>query len=124
MDSIIYIVDDDIIFSEVLKRKLLIHGFTQVYTCHTGSGFLLELNVKPDLIFLDYDLGDLTGIEVLLKIKKYSPKTEVIMVSAQEKYKIIEEAKSLGVYRYIAKGQNQMNAEIEEALSCLAQQFN
>jgi len=116
MNSIIYIVDDDEFFAELMKRKLLKHGFTQVYTINSGAEFIDELNVKPDLIFLDYDLGDLTGIQVLLKIKKYSPSTEVIMISSQEKQKIIDDAKSLGVNVYITKGKPNMNLQIEEAL--------
>jgi response regulator of citrate/malate metabolism len=116
MNSIIYVVDDDEFFAELMKRKLLKHGFTQVYTINSGAEFIDELNVKPDLIFLDYDLGDLTGIQVLLKIKKYSPSTEVIMISSQEKQKIIDDAKSLGVSSYITKGKPNMNLQIEEAL--------
>ncbi len=116
MDSIIFIVDDDKLFAEVLRRKLIIKGFKQVYTFNSGNDFLNEINIKPDLIFLDYDLGDLTGIEVLLKVKKQTPNTEVIMVSAQEKQKIIVEAKGLGVLRYISKEMKSMNAEIDEAL--------
>jgi len=116
MNSIIYVVDDDEFFAELMKRKLLKYGFTQVYTINSGAEFIAELNVKPDLIFLDYDLGDLTGIQVLLKIKKYSPSTEVIMISSQEKQKIIDDAKSLGVSSYITKGKPNMNLQIEEAL--------
>lgn len=116
MDSIIFVVDDDKLFAEVLRRKLVVKGFNQVYTFNSGSDFLKEINIKPDLIFLDYDLGDLTGIEVLLKIKKQTPSTEVIMVSAQEKQKIIVEAKKLGVLKYISKGLHTMNQEIDEAL--------
>jgi len=116
MDSIIFVVDDDKLFAEVLKRKLIIKGFKQVYTFNSASDFLREINIKPDLVFLDYDLGDLTGIEVLLKVKKQSPFTEVIMVSAQEKQKIIVEAKKLGVIKYICKGMQTMNQEIDEAL--------
>jgi len=116
MNSIIYVVDDDEFFAELMKRKLLKHGFTQVYTINSGAKFIDELNVKPDLIFLDYDLGDLTGIQVLLKIKKYSPSTEVIMISSQEKQKIIDDAKLLGVSSYITKGKPNMNSQIEEAL--------
>lgn len=116
MESIIFIVDDDKLFAEVLKRKLVIKGYKQVFTFNCGVDFLNEVSTKPDLIFLDYDLGDLNGIEVLLKVKKRSPNTEVIMVSSQEKQKIILEAKKLGVIKYICKGMNTMNQEIDEAL--------
>lgn len=117
MNSIIYIVDDDIFFAELIRKKLTTKGFTQIYTVNSGFDFIDELNVKPDLLFLDYDLGDLTGIEVLHKIKKESPNTEVIMISAQERSKIKEYAKEIGVHRYITKGAPSMNIQIEEALS-------
>jgi len=116
MDYIIYIVDDDVFFAEVLKRKLIAQDYSQVYISNSGNSFLEELNVKPDLVFLDYDLGDLTGIDVLLKLKRYSPSTQIIMVSGQERKKIVKEAIELGVHRYISKGQVNMNNQIEEAL--------
>jgi CheY-like chemotaxis protein len=116
MNSIIYIVDDDKFFAELMKKKLSKKGFSQVYIANSGCEFVEELNIKPDLIFLDYDLGDLTGIEVLLKIKKYSPNTQVIMISSQEKKIIIQEAIELGVNSYITKGQPNMNIQIEKAL--------
>lgn len=116
MDSIIYIVDDDVFFADVLKRKLVKHGFSQIYTCTCASDFLSEMNVKPDLVFLDYDLGDLTGIDVLLKLKKYSPNSQIIMVSGQEKEKIVNDALDMGAHRYISKGQVNMNNQIEEAI--------
>jgi len=116
MNSIIYVVDDDKFFSELMKKKLNKKGYSQVYIANSGCEFVEELNTKPDLIFLDYDLGDLTGIDVLLKIRKYSPNTQVIMISAQEKNKIIQEAMDLGVNSYITKGQPNMNIQIEKAL--------
>ncbi len=116
MDSIIFIVDDDAMFAELMKRKLILRGFKQVYTYHSGVEFLNEINLKPDLIFLDYNLGDLTGIEVLLRVKKNSPHTEVIMVSAQDKENIILEAKKLGILSYVSKGHDNMNKEIEKAI--------
>jgi response regulator of citrate/malate metabolism len=116
MNSIIYVVDDDEFFAELMKKKLNKKGFSQVYIANSGCEFVEELNIKPDLIFLDYDLGDLTGIDVLLKIRKYSPNTQVIMISAQEKNKIIREAIDLGVNSYITKGQPNMNIQIEQAL--------
>jgi response regulator of citrate/malate metabolism len=124
MDNIIYVIDDDVFFAEVLKRKLNLQGYNQVFTCYTGESFLKEMNTKPDIIFLDYDLGDLTGIDVLLKIKKCSPETHVIMVSAHDKKKIIAEANRYGIYRYIDKGENNINQQIEEALSCLLPNSN
>ncbi|MCJ8270839.1 MAG: response regulator, partial [Psychrosphaera sp.] len=38
---------------------------------------------KPDLIFLDIELPDINGIEVLKRIKSKDPKSFVIMVSGE-----------------------------------------
>ena len=116
MGKTIYIVDDDAIFASLLKRKMYKHGFRNIFLFHSSKDLLSNLDTKPDLVFLDYDLDDYNGIDLLTIIKNQHPHTEVIMISAQERIKIINDAFSLGVHRYIEKGQTNLNAMLDEAL--------
>ncbi len=116
MNPLIYIVEDDILFAETLRRKLVIKGFANVRKFSSGELFLAEKDEMPDLVFLDYNLGDLTGLEVLLRIKRSMPSTQVIMVSSEERARIKKEAIDFGAERFITKGKVTMNAQIDAAI--------
>jgi two-component SAPR family response regulator len=119
MDDIIYIVDDDIFFSRMLMHKLTNCGYSQVYSFNSGLGFLHEMKVKPDFVFLDHDLGDLTGFEVLQKLQSFSPQTEVVMISSHYKNSIEEQALEMGVMRYISKVESTLNQKIDEVIESI-----
>ena len=93
-----------------------IKGFTNVRKFSSGELFLAEKNDVPDLVFLDYNLGDLTGLELLLRIKRSMPTTQVIMVSSEEKERVKNDAIEFGAKRFITKGNISMNAQIDSAI--------
>jgi CheY-like chemotaxis protein len=90
----IYIVDDEPLQLELLKDHLSskMAGY-EILTFDTGEACLAVFNNhKPSIVFLDYNLdskvkGAMDGLLVLEKIKKLSPKTEVIMI-IKEKWKM------------------------------------
>ncbi len=116
MDKIIYIIDDDEIFADSLRRKLVIKGYSDIQIFHSGKCFFENDVIKADLIFLDYHLGDCTGIEILKNITHNAPKTNVIMLSSVDKQNIISEALNYGAKRYIIKGKEKMNNEINAVI--------
>ena len=116
MKPYIYIIDDDKLFTEALKRKLLLKGFSNIKICYTGDCFVNNLSITPSLVFLDYQLGDINGIDILEKIKSIIPSTNIIMISSVENNMIIDKAKSFGIQNYIIKGNTEMNSQIDSAL--------
>jgi DNA-binding NarL/FixJ family response regulator len=77
------------------------------------------MKVKPDFVFLDHDLGDLTGFEVLQKLQSFSPQTEVVMISSHYKNSIEEQALEMGVMRYISKVESTLNQKIDEVIESI-----
>jgi len=116
MSPLIYIIDDDKIFAEALKRKLLIRGFSNIKVCHTADCFINDLATTPELVFLDYQIGDSSGIDILQKVKSIIPSDNIIMVSSVESINIIDQAKSFGIKNYIIKGNTRMNTQIDNAI--------
>ncbi len=60
--------------------------------------------IKPDFIFLDIKMPDMTGIEVLQKIRQVDKNTAVVILTAFGDEGLMKEAESLGVAGFIHKG--------------------
>lgn len=83
------IVDD-----EVLARKRILNLLTSVEQievieeCSDGKTAIEKINkLKPDLVFLDVNMKDMNGFEVLSNIQ-ISPKPIVIFITAHENFAI------------------------------------
>lgn len=85
-----YLVDDEDIAKRRLKTLLKEHPDVEV----TGSASSYSEAIKgitqkkPDLIFLDIELGSRSGFEVLDEIRKRGIFSKVIFVTAYEQYAI------------------------------------
>jgi polysaccharide export outer membrane protein len=103
----IFLVDDDS-FSLNLYTKILENlSFNNVATFTNGTLCLQKLNQKPKIIFLDYHMDDISGFEVLKKVKRFSPNIFIVMLSGQDNMKIAIDALKYGAFDYIIKGDNE-----------------
>lgn len=60
--------------------------------------------LNPDILALDIDLPDISGLEILPVIRWCSPTTKVIVLSGHNEEAAIVEALELGAKGYIVKG--------------------
>ena len=104
----IFLVDDDLFSLNIYRQGLENLGYHKVSLFLNGTICLNNLNQKPDIIFLDHNMDDLTGFEVLKKIKRVEPNVFVVIVSAQENMKIAVDALKYGAFDYIIKGDNEI----------------
>lgn len=105
-DFKIFIVEDDVWYSEVLEYILKLNPECSVekYTC--GKDCLDNLHKRPNLITLDYSLNDMLGIDVLKKIKAFDPSIPVVMISGQEDVSTAVNLLREGAYDYIVKDED------------------
>jgi DNA-binding NtrC family response regulator len=102
-DLKIFIVDDDIFCLTLYNQFLKNLGYSNV-TSFTGGGECLDhLNASPELIFLDYNMEGLNGIEVLQKIKAENPNVAVYIITGKEDANVAREAEKHGAVDYIVK---------------------
>ncbi|MGB0522986.1 MAG: sigma-54-dependent transcriptional regulator [Flammeovirgaceae bacterium] len=99
----IFIVEDDIWYSEILAYHLALNPDYEIKKFHTGEDCLDHLHENPSVITLDYTLPDLSGEAVLKKIKTLKPQIPVIMISGQESVEIAVSLWKNGAYDYIVK---------------------
>jgi len=102
----IFLVDDDLFCLNMHEQYLKNIGFDNITTFHSGIDCLNKLTLKPDIIFLDHTMDSLDGFEVLIKIKRFDPNINVVMVSGQEDLQTALNALKYGAFDYIIKGKD------------------
>lgn len=102
-DMSVLIVDDepDICFmlSNILKKKEL--ESTSVHTIKEAGSYLQMQT--PSLVFLDNNLPDGKGIDLLCGIKKAYPEVKVIMITAYDTFSDKTDALKKGADEFIGK---------------------
>ena len=79
-------------------------GFTVVASCSSGTEALEQAeNLSPDAVVTDIRIPDMTGIELLEKIRKIRPQTEFFVVSAYSDFEMAREAIRLAALDYVLK---------------------
>ncbi|MGZ6539756.1 MAG: response regulator, partial [Bacteroidia bacterium] len=99
----IFLVDDDIWYSEILDHHLSLNPENQITRFETGKQLLKNLSKTPSVIVLDYSLEDYKGDELLKKIKAVNAEIPVIIVSGQEDVSTAINLLKQGAYDYIVK---------------------
>jgi len=101
--SKLLIVDDEEDVREFAKRFFVKRGI-DVLTASGGREALKIISEdRPDLVLLDVQMEEISGIEALKKLRDDKDEIKVIMVTGAEDLAIINEANSLGVRGYIHK---------------------
>jgi DNA-binding response OmpR family regulator len=78
-------------------------GYT-IDTANSGTDTLKKLKEnKYPLILLDYDLGDMTGFDVIRYMKENNIKSKIIMISGHTKSELKSRAYNMGVNKFIPK---------------------
>jgi len=97
------VVDDHVELCEVMKDFFEGRGY-EVHAAYRGDEALdLVQKIKPHLVFLDIGLPDISGLDLLLRIKKIDKTVKVIMITAYQDEDRIETAKQRGASDYVVK---------------------
>ncbi|MBN4061974.1 sigma-54-dependent Fis family transcriptional regulator [Bacteroidales bacterium AH-315-I05] len=102
----IFIVEDEPMYAKLLDYTLSLNPDYEVKKFVSGKDCLDHLYLNPDLVTLDYYLPDISGDEVLKKIKKHNPNIAVIIVSGQEDIATAVKLLKKGAYDYVVKNED------------------
>lgn len=103
----VFVVEDDQLYAKATKHHLSLNPDNEVEVFANGKECLHNLYKNPHLVFLDYSLPDMSGIDVLRKIKQSQPELPVIIVSGQEDIDTVVTLLKEGAYDYIVKDSNE-----------------
>ena len=100
----IVIIDDNEMTRSLLRIHLTSEKLSVAGEASTAkAGFEVVARCKPNLVFLDFQLPDGTGLEVLRTLKKAIPGLLVIMVTGEAGVETIKACLDSGANGYIIK---------------------
>lgn len=102
-DLRIFIVDDDIFCLTLYNQFLKNLGYSNVTSFTGGSECLDHLDTGPELIFLDYNMEGMNGIEVLKRIRETNPNIAVYIITGKEDPRVAAESVKQGAVDYVVK---------------------
>lgn len=99
----ILIVDDEKLVRDFLLETLK-RGSYDVKAVENGSkAFAILKEQQFDVVITDMKMPDLTGIDILKKVKELSPNTLVVIITAYGSIENAVEAMRLGAFNYLIK---------------------
>ncbi|PRY47859.1 response regulator of citrate/malate metabolism [Geodermatophilus tzadiensis] len=101
----VLIVDDDFMVARVHAGFVAAaDGYEVAGTAATGAAALAEVErLRPDLVLLDVYLPDMTGLEVLQRLRASGSAVDVVVISAARDVESIRSALHGGVLHYLVK---------------------
>ena len=83
---------------------MILGSFYRIYTAETASAALKIIGENPiDLVIMDVGLPDLSGMEVLRRVRASGQAVKVIVVTGRGSLESAEEAMRLGAVAYLLK---------------------
>ncbi|MBF0533113.1 MAG: response regulator [Candidatus Omnitrophica bacterium] len=97
------VVDDEIDIREFAKNFFAKRGIPVLTAGGGVEALQIIQNEKPDLVLLDVTMDELSGLDVLRRLRKNNNNVKVIMVTGVEDEDVVQQAHSFGVRSYIHK---------------------
>lgn len=79
----ILVIDDEISVSRFIRLSLEANGFAVVEAHNGNEGIQRTIEERPELVILDYGLPDISGLEVLKKLREWT-KIPVIFLTVRD----------------------------------------
>ncbi len=100
------IVDDHEIFRFGVRKLLSSIRILEVVGegCNGNDAIEIAEKFHPDVFFLDIFMPKMTGIDAIPEIRKVSPQSYIIMLTAFEDFLHLEKALTAGADGYLTKG--------------------
>lgn len=107
-NKLIFFVDDDKFMLDLMEYTFKCRDGFEVKSFFSGEECLNHLDLKPDVIVLDYYLGEsekksMSGLETLMKINDRSVSIPVIILSREKNKNLIDQFIKSGAKKYVIK---------------------
>jgi DNA-binding response OmpR family regulator len=96
----ILVVDDEPRIGKVLRIKLSLSGYDVITTTNGAEAIELVITQEPDIMLLDILMPDVTGMDVLERVRAFSRVPIIVFTGSSE---IARSALKVGANDYIVK---------------------
>lgn len=111
----VMIVDDHPIWRDGVARDLTERGFEVTATAPDAPAAVrIASAVRPDVVLMDLNLGDTSGVDATREITQRLPDTRVLVLSASGEHTDVLEAVKAGASGYLVK-----SASVDELVSAV-----
>jgi two-component system, NtrC family, response regulator AtoC len=99
----VLVADDDEKIVFAFKQLLIKEKVSGLYAEDGLSAYTIAMKEKPDLVFLDYTLPKINGLEVLRKLQSEEPSIPIVIITGHGSMHIAVQAIKDGAYDYFTK---------------------
>ncbi|RMG83306.1 MAG: response regulator, partial [Bacteroidetes bacterium] len=99
----ICLVEDEKLVRTTIRDELKEHGYNVVDFGNPFEALEYIKEESPEIVISDVKMPKMDGIELLTEIKKHSPETEVIIITAFGSVANAVETIKLGAFNYLTK---------------------
>ena len=117
----VMVIEDEHLLLKAIERKLRLNNLN-VIACESGTQAIENLNKEtapPDAIWLDYYLGDTTGIEFMKKLRQNAKWTDipVLVISNSANPEKVSAMIALGAKDYLLKANYRLDTLVSKIQS-------
>ncbi len=104
-NPLIFLIENSVVYRDLIAGHLKSKGFANLRIYKSGEECMKDIQLKPDLIILDYSSEGKTGLELMVQIQKDNPDTDFIFLSAQNDVEVAVKIMKIGAADYIVKNE-------------------
>jgi len=101
----VLVVDDHALFAEALMLTLAIDERIEIVGSASSGGEAVALAeaLRPDVVLMDVHMPGMDGIEAARQVRRVSPRSRVVIVTATRSSELSAYALAAGAVRYLTK---------------------
>ena len=99
----VLLVDDSEIFYNLMKKVM--KEVRVEWARYGEEAIKIYREKKPDIVLVDIILPDMSGIEIIKKIREEDSNAKIIVLSGIDHDEVVEDAKRAGAHDYISKSE-------------------
>ncbi|HEX8389893.1 MAG TPA: response regulator [Candidatus Saccharimonadales bacterium] len=119
--QLVLVVDDDPVLSGSMADALIDAGYDVETAADGQAGLTIALDKHPGLIFLDYDMPIMNGIDMLSRLRadEWGQRAQIIFATNSYDVAVINAVMAQGVKDYMLKSDTSLEQIVELARSRL-----